>query len=192
LMFWGVGQTGSWGALSHRASAIATEIGWQPSALPKLKPWLRAAYNYDSGDSDPSDGKHGTFMQMLPTARIYARTPFFNLMDTVDAFGELILRPHPRLTVRSDIHKLTLASTNDLWYSGGGAFQPNTFGMNGRPANGHSDLSTLIDLSGDIIVNRNATLGLYYGHASSGAIAKAIYPSGDALHLAFMEWLIRF
>ena len=64
--------------------------------------------------------------------------------------------------------------------------------MNGRPANGHSDLSTLIDLSGDIIVNRNATLGLYYGHASSGAIAKAIYPSGDALHLAFMEWLIRF
>ena len=34
-------------------------------------------------------------MQMLPTARIYARTPFFNLMDTVDAFGELILRPHP-------------------------------------------------------------------------------------------------
>ena len=64
--------------------------------------------------------------------------------------------------------------------------------MSGRPSNGHSDLSTLIDLSGDIIVNRNATLGLYYGHASSGAIAKAIYPSGDALHLAFMEWLIRF
>ena len=35
-------------------------------------------------------------MQMLPTARIYARTPFFNLMDTVDGFGELILRPHPK------------------------------------------------------------------------------------------------
>jgi hypothetical protein len=192
LMFWGVGQTGSWGALSHRASAMAAEIGWQPSALRKLKPWLRAAYNYDSGDSNPNDNKHGTFMQMLPTARIYARTPFFNLMDTVDAFGEVILRPHPRLTLRSDVHQLTLASKNDLWYSGGGAFQPNTFGMSGRPSNGHSDLSTLIDLSGDIIVNRNATLGLYYGHASSGAIAKAIYPSGDALHLAFMEWLIRF
>jgi hypothetical protein len=192
LMFWGVGQVGSWGALSHRASAIAAEVGWQPSGLPRLKPWLRAAYNYDSGDSDPNDNQHATFMQMLPTARIYARTPFFNLMNTVDAFGELIVRPHARLTIRSDVHALSLASKNDLWYAGGGAFQPLTFGMNGRPSNGHSDLATLIDLSGDILVTRNATLGLYYGHSSPGAIASAIYPTGGALHLAFMEWLIRF
>jgi hypothetical protein len=192
LVFWGVVQTGSWGRLSHRAAALAAEVGWQPSGLPRVKPWFRAGYDYDSGDSDPNDGEHGTFMQMLPTARIYARTPFFNLMNTVDAFGEVIVRPSPRVTLRSDVHSLTLADRHDLWYSGGGAFQPATFGMSGRPANGHSDLATLYDLSADFVVHPRATLGLYYGYAHSGAVAKAIYPSGDALHLAFMEWLIRF
>jgi hypothetical protein len=192
LMFWGVAQTGSWGIQSHRAGALAAEIGWQPSGLPRVKPWIRAGYNWDSGDDNPTDNKHGTFMQMLPTARVYARTPFFNLMNTVDGFGELILRPHARLTVRTDVHALSLAQAADLWYSGGGAFQPSTFGMNGRTSNGHSDLATLYDVSGDIVLNPHINLGLYYGYAHSGEVARAIYSSTSALHLAFAEWLIRF
>jgi hypothetical protein len=192
LLFWGVVQGGSWGVLSHRAGAFAAEIGWQPSALPRLRPWIRGGYNWDSGDDDPNDDTHGTFMQMLPTARIYARTPFFNLMNTVDTFGEVILRPSSRVTVRGDVHALSLASKSDLWYSGGGPFQPSTFGMSGRTSSGHSDLATLVDLSGDIALHPNAALNLYYGRASTGAVAKAIYPSGNALHFAFVEWLFRF
>jgi Alginate export len=149
-------------------------------------------YDYSSGDADPADDRHGTFFQVLPTARIYARTPFFNMMNTVDAFGEVILRPSNRLTLRGDVHSIRLAAKNDLWYAGGGAFQPATFGFNGRPSNGHSDLATLYDVSGDVTLNPHVAFGLYYGYARSGAVTRAVYPTGDGLHLAFVEWLIRF
>ena len=192
LMFWGVLQAGSWGTLSHRAGAMAAEIGWQPSGLPGLKPWIRAGYDYTSGDSNPTDDKHGTFFQVLPTARIYARMPFFNLMNNVDAFGEFIFRPLSRLTIRSDVHALSLADGHDLWYSGGGAFQPNSFGFNGRPSNGHTSLATLYDVQGDITLNPHVALTLYYGYAHSGDVAYTIFPTSAGGHLAYMEWLIRF
>jgi hypothetical protein len=192
LLFWGVVQTGSWGTLSHRAGAYAVEAGWQPAALRRLRPWIRAGYNYSSGDGDPTDGRHGTFFQGLPTARIYARMPFFNLMNNVDAFGSLVLRPSPRLTVRADVHALSLADRRDLWYSGGGAFQPNTFGFAGRPSNGHTDLATLYDLSADITLHPRVALNVYFAHARSGGVARTIYPTSDHGQLAFAEWLIRF
>ncbi len=192
LMFWGVLQAGSWGTLSHRAGAMAAEVGWQPSGLPKLKPWIRAGYDYSSGDSNPNDDKHGTFFQVLPTARIYARMPFFNLMNNVDAFGEFIVRPVSRLTIRSDIHALSLADSHDLWYSGGGAFQPNSFGFNGRPSNGHTSLATLYDVQGDITINPHVALTLYYAYAHSGDVAYTIFPTSAGGHLAYAEWLIRF
>jgi hypothetical protein len=192
LMFWGVLQAGSWGTLSHRAGAMAAEIGWQPSPLPSLKPWIRAGYDYSSGDSNPTDDRHGTFFQVLPTARVYARMPFFNLINNVDAFGELILRPASRLTIRSDIHALSLADSHDLWYSGGGAFQPNSFGFSGRPSNGHTSLATLYDVQGDITINPHVALALYYAYAHSGDVAYTIFPTSAGGHLAYVEWLIRF
>jgi hypothetical protein len=191
LLFWGVVQNGSWGTLSHRAGAYAVEAGWQPAALPRLRPWIRAGYNYSSGDGDPTDGRHGTFFQGLPTARIYARLPFFNLMNNVDAFGSLILRPSPRLTMRTDVRALSLANRRDLWYSGGGAFQPNTFGFAGRPSNGHTDLATLYDLSADITLHRRVALNLYYAYARAGAAALGTFPTSRRAQLAFAEWLIR-
>jgi len=192
LLFWGVLQAGSWGTLAHRAGAFAAEVGWQPAALPALKPWIRAGYDYSSGDSHPTDDKHGTFFQALPTPRIYARMPFFNLMNNVDAFGELILRPSSRLTMRTDVHALSLADKNDLWYAGGGAFQPGTFGFAGRPSNGHTGLATLYDFSGDITLNAHVALNLYYAYAHSRAVSQAIFPTSNGAHLGFAEWQIRF
>jgi hypothetical protein len=192
FLAWGAAQTGAWGVLTQRAGALAVEIGWQLAALERLKPWVRAGYNYGSGDHDPGDDTHGTFFQVLPTARIYARLPFFNMMNSRDAFGELILRPAKSLTVRTDVHALQLADRNDLWYSGGGAFQPETFGYTGRPANGRSDLATLYDVSGDFAVNSHLALGVYYGRAVGQAVTQAIYAAGDNLHLGYAELLLRF
>lgn len=129
---------------------------------------------------------------MLPTPRVYARLPFFNMMNTGDAFGEVILRPSKSLTLRTDIHVLRLADTNDLWYSGGGAFQPGTFGYTGRPSNGHSDLATLYDVSGDYSVNAHVSFGVYYGYADSGAVAQTIYTADGGVHFGYVELLLRF
>ena len=80
--------------MTQRAGAYALEVGWQPSSVQSLKPWLRAGYNYGSGDDNASDQTHGTFFQVLPTPRVYARLPFFNMMNSRDSFGELIVRPN--------------------------------------------------------------------------------------------------
>jgi hypothetical protein len=192
LLVWGAAQTGAWGALAQRAGAFAVEAGWQPAALERVKPWVRGGYNYGSGDSDPNDKTHGTFFQALPTPRVYARLPFFNMMNSRDTFGELILRPGRSLTVRTDVHALQLADRNDLWYSGGGAFQPGTFGYTGRPSHGQSGLATLYDVSGDDMVNGHVALSAYYGRAVGQAVTHAIYPTGDNAHLGYAELLLRF
>ena len=70
---------------------------------------------------------------MLPTPRNYARFPLYNLMNIRDAFGELLFRPVKAILIRDDFHNLALANPNDLWYSGGGMFQPWTFGYTAAP-----------------------------------------------------------
>jgi hypothetical protein len=120
---------------------------------------------------------HQHAIAILPTPRVYARFPFFNEMNNVDAFGELMLRPTKtkRMAIRSDIHGLWLANRNDLWYSGGGAFQPWSFGFNGRPSNGARGLATLYDASWDYQATRNLGLGLYFAYARGGDVVQKIH-----------------
>lgn len=187
LLSWGAFQTGRWGSLVDRAGAATGEAGFQPKVLRPLRPWLRAGYFYGSGDSNSKDSEHGTFFQLLPTPRPYARFPFFNLMNNEDGFGELILRPAKSVTIRSDIHSLRLADSNDLWYSGGGAFQPWTFGYTGRPSNGARSLATLYDTSLDFNVSSRAAVGLYYGYAEGKSVIRHIYPTDPNGQLGFVE-----
>jgi hypothetical protein len=185
-------QAGSWGNLRHRAGAFAAEAGWQPAGIPHLKPWLRGGYNYGSGDKNPNDGDHGTFFQVLPTPRIYARMPFFNMMNNRDAFGELILHPAKALTIRGDVHWLRLAQSNDLWYSGGGEYQPWTFGYTGRPSNGQSGLATLFDVSADYNMNAHLALSAYFGHANGKLVIQSIYPAGKNGNFGYLEATYKF
>jgi hypothetical protein len=191
LLFWGALQTGSWGTQSQRAGAFAAEAGWQPAVFRSIKPWIRGGYDFGSGDNNATDGTHGTFFQVLPTPRIYARTPFFNMMNSKDSFAELILRPK-RVTIRSDVHSVRLADASDLWYSGGGAFQAATFGYTGRPSNGQSTLGTLYDVSADVTLTPHVGVGGYVGYASGGLVTQAIYSGGNAVHLGFFELNLKF
>src|SRR5262249_29004494 len=122
LLLWGAVQTGRWGVQKQRAGSVDLEGGFQPKILPKVKPWIRGGFTFGSGDGNPNDNQHSTFFQLLPTPRPYARFPFFNMMNTEDRFGSLLLRPHPKVTISSEFHALRLSDANDLWYSGGGAF----------------------------------------------------------------------
>ena len=155
-------------------------------------PWIRGGLNYASGDHDTSDAIHGTFFQLLPTPRLYARFPFFNLMNISDAFGELILRPSARITVRTDVHSIRLADGHDLWYQGGGAFQPATFGYTGQPARGHRALATLYDASADIAVLPRMSVTGYYGYATGGPASAVSYPANNNAALGYIELLLRF
>ena len=190
VLFWGVLQGGRWGALEHRAGAADVEIGYQPNER-VLKPWIRAGYTYGSGDGNPNDNRHNTFFQILPTPRIYARMPFYNMMNNEDAFGELTLRPHSKVTVRSAVHMLRLAERNDLWYLGGGAFQPWTFGYVGRPSNGDRSLATVFDVGAEVQVNTNVAIGAYFADAESKSVTARIYPNDERARFGYVELRIR-
>jgi len=191
LLVWGALQNGSWGRLAQRSAAFAAEAGWQPPVLSAVRPWLRGGFDYGSGDGNPNDNTHGTFFQILPTPRVYARFPFFNMMNNRDAFGEIILRPSKLLTIRADVHSLALANSNDLWYSGGGMFQPWTFGYTGRPSNGHTGLATLYDASADYNMNSHASFGVYFGRALGGPVIQSIYPNGKNANFGYLELTFR-
>jgi hypothetical protein len=165
LLGWGALQTGKWGLLRQRSAAGAVQAGYQPKIARAIRPWLRGGYLYSTGDNNPNDNIQGTFFAILPTPRVYARFPFFNEMNNRDLFGELMLRPAKPLALRSDVHGLWLANSHDLWYSGGGAFQPWTFGYNGRPSNGATGLATPYDVGADYQRTRGLSTGLYFGYA---------------------------
>ena len=190
VLVWGAVQLGAWGQLAHRASAFAAEAGWQPHTI--LAPWIRGGLNYGSGDGNSNDSTHGTFFPLLPTPRQYARVPFFNMMNTVDGFGELILRPTRLMTMRSDVHTLRLADAHDLWYQGGGAYQPTTFGYVGQPTSGSRHLATLVDASADVTITPRVTVTGYYGYAAGGPAFSALYPTGHHAALGYVECLVRF
>jgi hypothetical protein len=192
FLAWGAAQTGAWGRQDHRAAAGAAEAGWQPVALRRLRPWLRAGYFRSTGDSDPNDGRHGTFFQLLPTPRPYARFPFFNLVNNRDAFASAILRPHARVTVRSDVRWLALSDSADLWYAGGGAFQPWSFGYTGRPGSGRTGLATLYDASVDWNIGPSYAITGYAAWADAGVVIESIYPRKKNGAMGYLEFTYRF
>ena len=191
FLVWGVVQTGSWGNLAQHAGAFVGEAGWQPP-VKVLEPWLSVGYSYGSGDGNPKDSRHCTFFQVLTTPRQYARFPFYNMMNNEDLYGTLNLRPTSKLVLRSELHTLRLANSSDLWYSGGGAFQPKTFGYTGRPSNGDRGLANVLDLSADYQITRSFSTTFYYGHAWGKGVISAIYPKDANGQLIFLETNFHF
>jgi hypothetical protein len=192
LLGWGALQSGGWGQLTQRSGAFAAEGGWQPEFASGVRPWIRGGYFYSSGDGNAADRTHGTFFAILPTPRVYARFPFFNEMNNTDLFAEVMLRPTKKLAIRSDVHGLWLSNKHDLWYTGGGAFQPWTFGFSGRPSNGATSLATLYDISDDYKWKHGVSFVLYFGYAVGGEVIKKIYPVNANGALGYSELNYRF
>lgn len=188
FLFWGALQNGSWGALGHSANAAAVETGYQLIHA-STTPWLRAGWFRSSGDNNAADGTHNTFFQLLTTPRLYARLPFFNLMNNTDEFVQLIDKPAKPLALRADLHWLHLTSPHDLWYLGGGAYDNKVFGYVGRPANNASSLASLADLSADWQVTKNVGLNFYYAYAQGKSVVAAIYPSGRNMQFGYVEFV---
>jgi len=187
FLVWGALQGGDWGTLDHGAAAIDLEAAWQ---FPKAS--LRTGWFRSSGDDDPNDGDHGTFFQLLPTPRVYARFPFYNSMNSNDVFVQVSgIKVGPKVTLQSELHRLTLSNENDLWYAGGGAFEDDTFGFAGRPSNGSDDLATTLDFQAVYKPVPALDLTFYVARAFGGDVVEAIFASDDAT-FAYVEMMWRF
>ncbi len=191
FLFWGALQNGRWGALGHGAGASAVEGGYQLTKI-STSPWLRAGCFRSSGDNNPTDNQHNTFFQILPTPRIYARDPFYNLMNSTDEFVQVMDRPVKQLALRSDLHWLHLTSANDLWYQGGGAYDNKVFGYVGRPANGNSSLASVADISVDCQLGKSVALNFYYAHPWGKSVVGAIYPTDRDSQYGYVEFVYQW
>jgi hypothetical protein len=192
FLAWGALQQGQWGKLEHDAWTWDLEIGWQPGMLP-WKPWLRIGYGRSSGDDNAKDGDHETFFQILPTARLYSFSTFYNLMNSEDGFLQLILRPLPGVVGRTELHFVRLTEGKDLWYTGSGATLSDRnvgFGYPGRPAFGHRDLFRVIENSISYDWNKYVTLSAYYGHVFGKDVIRAIY-AGDDADFGYLELTLK-
>jgi hypothetical protein len=191
FVFWGALQSGNWGALSQSAGAAALEGGYRFTSVPTT-PWFRGGWWRATGDNNPTDSKNNTFFQVLPTPRVYARLPFYNLMNSTDSFVQLVDKPSKSWELRSDLHWLDLTSGHDLWYLGGGAFDNKVFGFTGRPANGHTSFASVWDASSDWQATHNVAVNFYYGHGWGKSVVGAIYPTDKTIQLGYVELVYRW
>lgn len=188
VLFWGAVQSGRWGSQGHSAGAAALEAGYRMGKQ-AAAPWLRGGWFRSTGDNNSTDGTHNTFFQLLPTPRLYARLPFYNLMNNADEFVQLMDKPVKRLALRSDLHWLQLTSGHDLWYQGGGAFDGKVFGFVGRPANSATSFASVPDISADWQATKNIDLNFYYAYAQGKTVVAAIYPSNRNMQFGYVEFV---
>jgi hypothetical protein len=191
FVFWGALQNGNWGKLGDNAGAVALEGGYRLNQIP-TNPWLRAGWWRSTGDNNPSDNQNNTFFQILPTPRVYARLPFYNLMNSTDGFLQAIDQPRKNLELRSDLHGLQLTSGNDLWYLGGGAYDNKVFGFTGRSAHGHTSFASVADFSSDWQTTAHLAVNFYYGHGWGKSVVNAIYPTGRNIQFGYVELVYRW
>lgn len=192
LLAWGAIQRGDWYESDQRAWALALEAGHQWTRAP-WTPWLRAGWNRASGDEDPADLAHGTFVPPLPTARKYSLSTTYTFMNLDDLFVQVLLRPRPAVGLRADLHRLRLASNADLWYAGSGATRRRgtIFGYAGRRSGGSTDLGTVVEGSIDWTVTRRWSVNAYAGGMLGGDVVRSTF-AGDRLVFGYLENVIQF
>ena len=141
------------------------------------KPRLGIEYSYGSGDSDSTDGDHGTFENLFPTNhKFYGYMDFVSLQNIQDLRGILTLKPHPRLTLNIEGHGFWLADTSDNFYTVGGAPRGNTgptagdnYGVN---PGYDSFVGTEVNVIASYAATRFAQLEAGYGHFFRGEYVK--------------------
>jgi len=132
LLVWGALQTGQWGRQDQKAWAFLVDLGRRFDSAPG-KPDIHLAWEQASGDSDPRDGEHGTFFNVLPTNhKFYGSMDYVAFQNLRDAYAEALFAAGPKLKVRTAFHDFALTETADAWYGGSGAYEKGSFGYAAR------------------------------------------------------------
>ncbi len=191
-LLWIAGQSGAWYEQAHRAASVATEAGYQWTTA-RWQPWVRGGWLFASGDRNPSDNRHGTFFEMLPTVRRYAQSALYSQMNNIDAFAQIMLRPQTKLAVRLDWHRVGLASSRDAWYFGSGATQNRgtIFGFSARPSNGSHTLATIAEGSADYTISRRWSVNGYVSVGRGGGGVKPAF-AGRTMVFGYLENVLQF
>lgn len=101
----------------HRAYAVIGAAGytWKESAF---APRLGFEYSHASGDNDPLDGDHDTFVHLYPTGHLfYGYADFTSLQNIHNLRLQSSIMLTPRIRLQLDGHAKFLATVNDAFYN---------------------------------------------------------------------------
>jgi len=154
-----IAERGSDGPNGIKAWGTTDGAGYRINRL-WWKPRVFWQYDYASGDKNPTDGVHGTFDTMYPTAHDrFGIADLFGWQNIVSERAGLTLEPRHRWTVTGQYLDLWLASARDALYNtSGGSIVRDTTGKSGTHIGQEYDAYTWYEL------NRHVNVGVGVGH----------------------------
>ena len=156
------------------ASVLSGGYTWKES---EFAPRLGIEYSFASGDNDPSDGEHNTFVHLYPTGHLfYGYADFASLQNIHNVRLRSSIMATPRIKLQLEGHLRWLATVNDNFYNvaglprggvttQGAAARGTGYGIN--PDAG-SFLGSEIDLVATWQVNKYLVMEAAYCHAFAG------------------------
>jgi hypothetical protein len=159
-----IAERGSDGTNAIRAWAANYGVAYSFSSAP-LRPRIFGQYDFASGDSHPSDGIHGTFDTMYPTAHDrFGITDQFGWQNIRAQRGGITVEPHNRWTLSAQYLSFSLASSSDGVYNTSGSLLfRDTSGKSGTHIGEEFDVYTWYEL------NRHVNIGTGVGHLMPGS-----------------------
>jgi hypothetical protein len=102
--------------LEHRAFATHIEGGYALAQV-DFKPRLALGFDYASGDGNPNDKEHNTFVNLYPTNhKFYGAMDFLSWQNLLDPYFKASIAPLKGLTVALTYNAFWLATTSDFFY----------------------------------------------------------------------------
>jgi hypothetical protein len=156
-------ERGSAGSNDIHAWATTTAVGYTVARL-DWKPRFFAGYDYASGDKNPTDGTHGTFDTMYPTAHDrFGVSDQFGWQNILSWRAGATLVPRRRWSVTGQYLNFWLASATDAMYNtSGGTILRDITGKSGRHIGEEFDVYTWFE------VNRQIHIGTGVAHLLPG------------------------
>lgn len=151
--------------LNQLAYATHLEGGYTFSS--PFKPRLALGFDYASGDGNPKDNEHNTFVNLYPTNhRYYGAMDFLSWQNLLDPYFKASIAPLKGFSVALSYNAFWLATTEDFMYQVNQA--PRTTGGYGlHPGNG-SFVGQEIDLVATYQPASFAQLQAGFGHFFTG------------------------
>lgn len=178
-------STSTSASLDQNAFAAHAAGGYTFAEAP-TKPRVGLEYNYASGDSDPTDGEHGTFDNLFPTNhKFYGYMDFVSWQNIHDLRATASLKPLPPLLLTADVHGFWLADANDYFYTVGGA--PRKTGGYGINPGAGDYVGSEIDFVATYTIKPYAIAQAGYGHFFVGEYVKNSLSATGGSHDA--DWI---
>lgn len=178
-------QRGSLSTDTVDAMAGAYRLGWTPAGWP-MKARFIGEFNHATGDTLAGDGRRQTFDQLYPTNHgKYGIVDVMGWRNMRDAMAGVEFMPSRRVKVNADLHRLTLATTEDGLYVDGGTRRL----LNRKATNG--DVGMEFDVQSTFTLTPKVAFSAGFGRLVSGDYLDRT-TGGGSVWFPYAMWNVRF